>query len=187
MDRREALTAVSMIFGGAIIGSAGFLNVCKHREKKSIFGLLEQRQIDLLEELAEIILPKASDSPGAKDVEIGKFINSIVTDCYTETEQQAFLAGIDKVDELARQSYGGKLAQLKKGDKQSLAEQLEKDSRAHNTSGTGLPHFYAMMKQLFVWGYLSSELVGTRVLRHVPIPGRYEGCVPYAAGEKAYI
>ena len=47
-------------------------------------------------------------------------------------------------------------------------------------------HYYSMMKQLTVWGYLSSEKVGTQVLRHVPIPGRYEGCLPYEKGEKAY-
>lgn len=187
MDRREALTVVSMIFGGAILGSAGFLNGCKPRERKSIFGILDQREIGLLEELAEIILPKSADSPGAKDVEIGKFINDIVTDCYNTEEQKAFLGGISKVVERARQSFGGKLAQLNPGDKQSLVEQLEKDARAHNASSTGLPHFYTMMKQLFVWGYLSSELVGTSVLRHVPIPGRYEGCVPYTSGGKAFI
>jgi hypothetical protein len=187
MNRREALSAVSMIFGGTIVGSAGFLNGCQPRERKSIFGALDQKQMTLLEELAEIILPKSADSPGAKDVEIGKFINSIVTDCYAETEQQAFLAGIAKVDELARQSFGGKLTKLGPGDKQRLVEQLEKESLTHNRSNTDPPHFYTMMKQLFVWGFLSSELVGTAVLRHVPIPGRYEGCVPYASGEKAYI
>lgn len=187
MNRREALSAVSMIFGGTIVGSAGFLNGCKPRERQSILGLLNQEEIHLLEEVAEVILPKTADSPGAKDVEIGKFINSIVTDCYAETEQQAFLAGIAKVEELARQSYGGKLTKLGVGEKQSLVEQLEKESRTNNSTSTGLPHFYIIMKQLFVWGYLSSEQVGTTVLRHVPIPGSYEGCVPYTAGEKAYI
>lgn len=187
MNRREALSAVSMIFGGTIVGSAGFLNGCKPRERQSILGLLNQEEIHLLEEVAEVILPKTADSPGAKDVEIGKFINSIVTDCYAETEQQSFLAGIAKIDELSRKSYGGKLLNISPGEKQSLVEQLEKESLTNNATITGFPHYYTMMKQLFIWGYLSSELVGTTVLRHVPIPGRYEGCVQYTSGEKAYI
>ncbi|MCK5281119.1 MAG: gluconate 2-dehydrogenase subunit 3 family protein, partial [Cyclobacteriaceae bacterium] len=48
------------------------------------------------------------------------------------------------------------------------------------------PHYYTMMKQLTIWGYLSSETVGTKVLRHLPIPGRYDGCLPYEKGEKAW-
>lgn len=187
MDRREALTVVSMIFGVTIVGSAGFLNGCKPRERKSILGLLDQSEIGLLEELAEIILPKTADSPGAKDAEIGKFINDIVTDCYNTEEQKVFLGGISMVEELVRKGYGGKLAQLSREEKQHLIEQLEKESQTNKSTSTELPHFYTMMKQLFVWGYLSSELVGTMVLRHVPIPGRYEGCVPYTSGEKTYI
>jgi hypothetical protein len=43
-----------------------------------------------------------------------------------------------------------------------------------------------MMKQLTVWGYFTSEAGATKALRYVPVPGRYEGCIPYTKGEKAW-
>jgi hypothetical protein len=48
------------------------------------------------------------------------------------------------------------------------------------------PHFFTMIKQLTIWGYFSSEPGITKALRYNPIPGRYEGCVPYQDGEKAW-
>ena len=43
-----------------------------------------------------------------------------------------------------------------------------------------------MIKQMTVWGYFSSEVGATQALRYVPVPGRFEGCIPYNEGEKAW-
>ena len=188
MDRREALSVVSMIFGGTVVGASVFLSGCKENPGKPIIGILNNKEQKLVEELAETVLPKSSDSPGAKDVDIGKFINSIVTDCYDSGEQLAFRDGIKKLDEISLEKYKDEFIKLKQENKQNLLLSLEKESKEFNKElNKGNPiHYYSMMKQLTVWGYLSSEKVGTQVLRHVPIPGRFEGCLPYEKGEKAY-
>lgn len=189
MDRREALSVVSMMFGGSIVVGAGsFLEGCQPNQRTSILGLLNKQEIKLMEELAEFILPKTSSSPGAKDVEIGKFINSIVTDCYDSGEQLAFQDGIKKLDEISIAEYKDEFIKLKQEDKQNLLLSLEKESKQFNKElMKGNPiHYYSMMKQLTIWGYLSSEKVGTEVLQYNPIPGRYEGCVPYEKEEKAW-
>jgi hypothetical protein len=43
-----------------------------------------------------------------------------------------------------------------------------------------------MIKELTLWGYFSSEPGATIALRYSAVPGRYEGCVPYTAGDKAW-
>jgi hypothetical protein len=43
-----------------------------------------------------------------------------------------------------------------------------------------------MMKELTLWGFFSSEIGATQALRYVAIPGRYEGCIPYKKGDKAW-
>lgn len=40
--------------------------------------------------------------------------------------------------------------------------------------------FFRTMKELTVVGYYTSEVGATRELRHEPIPGRYEGCIPFS-------
>jgi hypothetical protein len=45
---------------------------------------------------------------------------------------------------------------------------------------------FGMMKQLTVWGYFTSEVGATKALRYVAVPTRYEGCIPYKKGDKAW-
>jgi len=188
MDRRDALSIVSLIVGGSVVGAGNFLSGCKPKERKSIFGVLDNQQIKLLEEVAETILPGTTDAPGAKNVEIGKFMNSIVSDCYNEMEQQTFLQGLVQLNEKSEETYHAEFLGLNHDEKEALLLQLEEESRTYNQNlNAGQPvHYYSMIKQLSLWGYLSSELVGTKVLRHVPIPGRFEGCIPYQQGEKSF-
>ena len=188
MDRREALSLVSLICGGTIVGAGGFLSGCKESQQKSIIGILDIQSQTLVENLAETILPGSPTSPGALDVEIGKFINQIVSDCYAENEQKAFIEGVKKLDEISNIDSGKKFINLSASDKNALLIRLENESESYNKGKNAreLPHYYSMMKQLIVLGYLSSELVATKVMQYVPIPGRFDGCVPYVDGEKAF-
>jgi hypothetical protein len=43
-----------------------------------------------------------------------------------------------------------------------------------------------MMKELTLWGFFTSEVGATKVLRYVAVPGKFEGCVDYKKGDKAW-
>lgn len=47
-------------------------------------------------------------------------------------------------------------------------------------------HYFRMMKELALLGYFTSEIGMTQALRYVEAPGRYDPCVPYKPGEKAW-
>ena len=47
-------------------------------------------------------------------------------------------------------------------------------------------HYFRMMKELAMLGYFTSEIGCTQAQRYVESPGRYDPCVPYAPGEKAW-
>jgi hypothetical protein len=47
-------------------------------------------------------------------------------------------------------------------------------------------HYFRMMKELTIVGYVTSEIGCTQALRYVESPGRFDPCVPYAPGEKAW-
>lgn len=40
--------------------------------------------------------------------------------------------------------------------------------------------FFRTMKELTLAGYYTSEIGATQELRHAPVPGRYDGCLPFA-------
>ncbi len=47
-------------------------------------------------------------------------------------------------------------------------------------------HYFRMMKELALLGYFTSEIGCTQAQRYVESPGRFEPCVPYRPGEKAW-
>jgi hypothetical protein len=43
-----------------------------------------------------------------------------------------------------------------------------------------------MMKELALLGYFTSEIGMTQAQRYAETPGRYDPCVPYKPGDKAW-
>ena len=47
-------------------------------------------------------------------------------------------------------------------------------------------HWLGITRKLALHAYFTSELGLTQAMRYVESPGRYDPCVPYAAGEKSW-
>jgi glucoside 3-dehydrogenase (cytochrome c) hitch-hiker subunit len=48
------------------------------------------------------------------------------------------------------------------------------------------PHYFRQMKELAMLGFFTSEIGCKQALRYVESPGRFDPCVPYQPGEKAW-
>lgn len=187
MNRREALERVALIFGGTVIGGAAFLQGCKTSEKGAFVFSLTQEQIAFLDEVAETIIP-TTNTPGAKAAKVGEFMQVMVTDCYEEKDQQVFSEGISKIDEASTNKYSKLFLELTPEDRTSLFNEINKELKEYNDNKKeGDPnHYFAMMKQLTLLGYFTSEIGATQALRYVAVPGRHEGCIPYQKGDRAW-
>ena len=206
MNRRDLLKQVAMITGGAVVGGELFLTGCKADPKPepgfTVFN------IALLDEVGETIIP-ATTTPGAKAIKIGEFMKLIVTDCYTEMQQSTFMQGVVDLDSTCKRMYGKSFMQCDTLQRKDFLISLEKEAKTHNgirrvinkavdlfedltqerdiPESEGLPiHYYTMMKQLTLLGFFTSETGMTETLRHVSIPGRYDGELPYTKGERAW-
>lgn len=181
MNRRDALSAVGLIVGGTVIGSQAFLTGCSTQDIKSEEGLLTDKQIAWLNELGEVILPKTEKSPGAKEVNVGSFMNAIVSDFYTEDEQRIFVDGIKSLNELCNERFEGAFHQLTRNEQQEILHEMELEAanrlRAQQNDESLETHYYIMMKQLTIWGYLSSEAVAFNAFNHMVLTPKFEGCV----------
>jgi hypothetical protein len=47
-------------------------------------------------------------------------------------------------------------------------------------------YYFTMMKQLTLFGYFTSKEGATKALRYNAVPGKYEGCIDYKKGDKAW-
>ncbi|MBK0381003.1 gluconate 2-dehydrogenase subunit 3 family protein [Mucilaginibacter segetis] len=186
MNRREAISRVGLILGGTVIGAEFFIAGCKSDVKKTD-GLFTADNVPFLDEIGETILPETS-TPGAKATKIGDFMTVMVKDCYTPEDQQVFIKGISQVDDAANKKFNKKFMDLDAKQKTELLTDLDKEQKDY--SKTKKPddpnHYFTMMKQLTLLGYFTSELGCTKALRYVPVPGKYEGCIPYKKGDRAW-
>lgn len=189
MNRREAISTVALIMGGTVIGAQAFLSGCMPGEPH-YEGLLTPNDYErLMDELAETILPTTETSPGAKAAKTGRFMNVVVTECYDEKQQKIFMEGILRLEETSNNLFGKSFLKITPEQRHELLLGLETEIKDYDSNkGPGDPeiHYYKMMKQLSLLGFLTSEIGSTQAMRHSAVPGRFDPCIPYAQGEKAF-
>lgn len=188
MNRRDALERVALMMGTTVVGGSLFLEGCKTTDKKvlAVFSLSTD-QISFLDEVAETIMP-TTDTPGAKAAKVGAFMNTMVTDCYDEKDQKIFVDGMTKIDEASKKMNGKSFMESSAAERTSLLNDINKQLKAYTeTKKEGdANHYFGLMKQLTLLGYFTSEIGATQALRYVAVPGKYQGCVPYTKGDKAW-
>jgi len=193
INRREALSRVALIMGGTVLGAEAFLSGCKTNTKGVNFT---KDDIAFLNEVAETIIP-ATATPGAKEAKVGEFMQIMVSDCYEEKNQAIFMKGMEELKFKASKAKMGKAfmeatpeertAFLTELDKETKAEAAKAAEEKKTNPTKEFPtHYFTMMKQLTLSGFFTSEVGATKALRYVAVPGKYEGCVPYKKGDKAW-
>ena len=179
MNRRELLKLIAATTGTAMIGSSALLTGCA-TPASLVFST---EDIALLDEIAETILPR-TETPGAKDAKVGQFMVVYVNDCYTAEEQAIFHNGLVALEEHSYKTYGRRFMALQPAERETFINQLDQYAKAEIVAGR--MHYFTMIKQLTLFGFFTSEVGGTQVLRHVPIPGRFDGELPYKPGDRAW-
>ncbi len=185
MNRREAVQSLTLLFGGSLIGGSAFLTGCKTSTGDSM--VFSPEDIAYLNEVAETIIP-ATDTPGAKAANVGQFMTVMVNDCYTEADQKIFHAGMKKLDDEADKTYKSGFMKLDAAKRSELLTKLDKEQKtyAKGKKKEDPNHYFTMLKQLTLLGYFTSEIGSKQARRYIETPGRYESCVPYTKGQKAW-
>jgi hypothetical protein len=188
MDRREALSKVALLLGGTVIGGTVFLQGCKPGDKK--YGATETfspEDIAYLDEVAETIIPTTS-TPGAKAAKVGVFMTVMVNDCYTKQDQKTFKEGMGKLNEASDKQFKSGFMDITPEQRKQLLTELDKEQKEYTKAKKkeDSNHYFRMLKELTLLGYFTSEIGATQALRYLPVPGRYDGDLPYKKGDRAW-
>ncbi len=184
MNRREAVQHISFLLGGTVIGANAFI-ACKSNDNKAVS--FSEKDVALLDEIADTILPPTK-TPGAKAAKVGQFMTVMVNDCYEERDQKVFHEGMKKIQDLSDKEYNDKFIDIKPEQRHALLVKLDNEQKeTMKTWKAGQPkHYFRLMKELTLLGYFTSEIGCTQARRYVETPGRYEACIPYKTGDKAW-
>ncbi|ODS79192.1 MAG: twin-arginine translocation pathway signal protein [Cytophagaceae bacterium SCN 52-12] len=197
MNRRDALERVALLMGGLVSAPTitAFLEGCTPGTQSASeqFTGFSADQLNLVSEIAETILP-ATDTPGAKDAKVGGFVELMLKDCYYPKDQNSFLKGLEELSkkEFLKASPEEREKLLSEAEDYAYRfreETAQKRSQAKESQQSfeepGVP-FFALMKELTLLGYFTSEVGATLALDYLPVPGRYEGCIDLKEEQKAW-
>lgn len=204
MERRDAVKYISVLLGAAMVGGDAFLLGCKSNSGKTDW--LSPESVAYLDEIGETILPR-TQTPGAKDAQVGKFMQVMVNDCYEEGDQKAFKEGMDKLNDASKKKFDKTFMEATPEQRKELLIQIDKEAKDYQKSISEYnkkedekynkdlsykrqkksPHYFTMMKQLTLLGYFTSKPALTQAVRYVAVPGKFEGCVPYKKGDKLFL
>lgn len=216
IDRREAILRVTVLLGGVtLVGGSALLTGCRDGSTDARFTAEEIAFLDEVAEtiLPETSTPGAkaagvgafmalmvTDSYSARDQKVFRAgMRKLDRACRkahdvsfmvaTTPQRLAVLQGVDREQKL--ESDARKEDDLRKAQT-FLADQRREAALGADIAGataiTADPpaHYFRMMKELALLGYFTSEIGCTQAQRYVESPGRFDPCVPYQPGEKAW-
>ena len=201
MDRRDLLKMIMASTGVAMVGGNALAYELKSQVPLSDTQFTPDDVI-LFNEIAEVILPR-TDTPGAKDANVGLMALILASDCYVPAEREAFVKGFQSINELSQQRFKKPFLLLDSKQKLEFVKHLDTESKAYNKKmklyylGTTpyrrdvepdqvVPHFFTLIKQLTLFTFFTSLIGATKVLRYEAIPGKYNGELEYKKGDRAW-
>ncbi|MFQ3197231.1 MAG: hypothetical protein ACI8R9_000657 [Paraglaciecola sp.] len=192
MKRRELLKMIAAATGTAFIGSNALAYTVLPMEDPKDSGF-SQDEMAFFNEVGECIVPR-TDTPGAKEANVGQTMAIMLADCYTPIQREAFKDGIASIKSEAKSTYHKDFLLLTAEQRLALLSSLDEQANTHNKKMAlahsdeelPVPHYFTLIKQLVLFTFFTSEVGATKVLRYVAIPGRYDGELPYKKGDKAW-
>jgi hypothetical protein len=182
MNRRDALKSVVLMMGGTMVGANVILTGCAPDDQ--IVGLeFSPKDIAFLDEIGEAIIP-TTDTPGAKAVGIGGFMVMMVKDTYNTEQQTAFVDGLNFIKKDFKSSKGSDFMDATLEERTAYLNELKAKATADTEDKNA--GVVKMLQDLTVLGYFTSEIGATQQLRYYEVPGKYDPCIEYKPGEKAY-
>lgn len=176
VTRREALQTTTVLLGTALL-APGVLTGCGPKNRESAAAATDDQT--LLEDIADTLLPATASSPGAKEAGVGATMVLLLKDCKSPDEQELVAKGLHEFRATCR-DRGGDFSSLKQPVREQLLREMD-EATAHAET-----HWFAVVRELAVHVYFSSQIGLTRAMRYEITPGRYDACVPLVPGQPAW-
>ncbi|WP_422081089.1 gluconate 2-dehydrogenase subunit 3 family protein [Ulvibacterium sp.] len=189
MLRKTFINRMALGSGGTLLlPAAGLLQGCEYRP--TLRTALTDADIPLLDELGNTIIPDTASSPGARAAKIGEYMLLMYEDCMPQEEQTIFLDGINELDSRAAKTFSCSFVQADPSQKLKLLEVVQDEALTYNlkreNEEESKPHYFDLLKGLTISGYFSSEIGMTQARNYLPLPGKFEACMPYDRDDKPW-
>ena len=180
MDRRSALSRIGLLVGGTLslpLTSALLSGCSTPGVEGYVLQFLSPRQFSLVGKLADFIIPE-TDTPGAKEAGVARFIDTLLAEYYLPAEALQFKSSFDAMDasfDLEEHTDEEITRWLEQLDQRAYASNYASDYEPPSDGSTNDLWIYRRLKELIVAGYYTSEIGMTVELRLKPFgTARYD-------------
>jgi len=190
MNRREFLQCATLLVSGMSATSMGWAlseaqqtylaNAVDFVDREVNYFTPEQRE--LVAAIAETIIPR-TETPGAIDARVPRYIEIMVAEWLNVEERAIFNQGLARLAKETEQKFGRTFSELDTQSQTEILEDLEDDASDSSWYDIGnvrrdfvsdIP-FICQIKEFTVWGFFTSQVGGTQVLRSNIMPMRFDG------------
>ena len=188
MKRRQAISRILLISGGAIAGYSGYK--WWDWNKGPDFIYLDANKT-LIASLANTIIPK-TDIPGAQDARVSEFIILMVKDCTEIKSQNKFIDGLKELQRFCHSNFSHDFSECNQDEKNKTLIHFEERGKSYGGIMGKVENkffgrsFFATLKNLTAEGYCSSEIGANQGLAYSFIPGKFIGCMPLQPVQKSW-
>lgn len=201
MNRREFMQCAAIAISGVSASQLGF--ALSEQQQKFIASLpnynrgevdyFSPAQRKIIAAMAETILPR-TDTPGAIDAGVPAFVELMVADWMNDDERKIINAGVSDIETRIPRDYGKEFVKLPPDTQLEVMEDLEAaaaDSPWYSLTDIlpeyrGDAPFICQLKEMVIWGFFTSEVGSTQVLRSNPMPMGFDGNLPLSADESTW-
>ena len=170
MDRRDFVKQLSAGMGAALSPGvlAAILSGCQAEPQSS--DLPATSEMDILGSLAESISP-TTDTPGAIDAGVPQYIEMMLEHFTPSDQVEVFRSQLDWISSWLTEQDARSLEDVAEEKRNALLAALDEQAFGAGTSNElppGEPALFAILKQLTVAGYYTSEIGATQELHQTP-------------------
>ena len=201
MNRREFLQCAAILASGAGVLRPGitlseeqqaFLAARPNFNTQSVNYLAPLRR-RIVAAMAEVIIPR-TDTPGAIDAGVPAYLEIMMAEWMNVEEGAVFEEGLADIENRIPLEYGRPFFELNEKQQLEVMEALEdavSDSSWYEFGNVTDNYrsdspFICQFKELTIFGFFTSEAGGTQVLRHNPMPMKFDGDYPLSPDDSTW-
>ncbi len=177
LTRREVIKTAAAL-SALVLSNAG-LSACAPKDAP-VLAALSPAERQLLEDVADTILPTTPSSPGAKAAKVGPVMALLLEECADPNDLALVRTGLAAIEQRSTEKGSG-FASLSPTQREGLLLVFDAEAKQ-----TGEGHWYHVVRRTAEQAFFSTETGLTKALRYVRVPGHFTGCLPLEPNQPAW-
>jgi hypothetical protein len=154
ITRREAIIAAAVAASAAALPNVALAQAPKP-PALTAGQFLSARELAVLDEIAELIIPADAQSGGARAAQCAAFIDARLAESIDPLWRQSWKDDLSEIDELCEQTFGKGLLEAAPAQRQTLMEQI---ARNENNPSANVESSFSTIKWWVAEAYYTSTI-----------------------------